>query len=58
MNDIDNEIDGTLSKVIDRALDDFSATISSRDINQTVEKKWSRRAVLNQSLLKINLHFL
>jgi hypothetical protein len=58
MNDIDNEIDGTLSKVIDRALDDFSVTISSRDINQTVEKKWSRRAVLNQGLLKINLHFL
>ena len=58
MNDIDNEIDGTLSKVIDRALDDLSVTISSRDINQTVEKKWSRRAVLNQGLLKINLHFL
>ena len=58
MNDIDNETDRTLSKVIDRALDYFSVTISSRDINQTVEKKWSRRAVLNQGLLKINLHFL
>ena len=39
MNDIDDEIEGTLSKVIDRTSDDFSVTISSNKIAEEIIQK-------------------
>ena len=39
MNEIDDDIEATLSKVIDRTSDDFSVTISSNKISDEIIQK-------------------
>ncbi len=39
MNEIDDDIEATLSKVIDRTSDDFSVTISSNKISEEIIQK-------------------
>lgn len=39
MNDVDDEIESTLSKVIDRTSDEFSVTISSNKIAEEIIQK-------------------